>query len=934
MFPSIGAAVGQVIIRTDDVLRAQAVIVQASQRMTTALNSVQAPEMAKSLRQSELAAVGLVTSGLIAAQRVRQIEATFRVLTGSQERANQYMAELKQLSEETKQPFLEMVAGAQGLVPIVRRTNVEFAQTVELMQRLALLDPAQGPTGAAFAIREFLSGEVISLSRRFELGRSDLRNILNNAGGDMTKAIEGLSDYLDTIGVTKEALIELGREGVFAFEATRDEIIQTMATAFEPLLVNVILPLVGAVKDLAEGMREGNYAAVLLAGGLALVASRAAPLLNLTPARAVVGIAALEFGSRLGAGAAQQMADQYPSTRIAGYQVDPRLRSDSGVDPWDVIRERAGQLWGILSTVIADGVTIIRLAFEGLKVIVEWLGNLFEALGASIVLFQKDLQNAFGKLEEWVGNQIGDQHMARLGRQRQADATSGLEGRIVWDDSFMTSVYIPGFRDQVKEMWRQLGQAIDLPDGFEQQVRAEGTALKLFLINMGLSLFGQQTLGPIEQEGTNFVDKFKNLIDNVVNTFSAFTLSFADANREAREAREQAELEARRTQEDRAIADRREAEDFGRQRQRDILEFWGRTYPDFMERQFAREQDILDRISEVEDDANTDRIERLQELHKDEQRAEEDHQDALREIIEDGLLKLEDAIADRNGTAAQRAVRDMQDAIDDQEDEYAKARTRRRQDVNDAIRAAIEQSGIRRQQLLEELQMFRDNWVVQRDRLIAEFQERQALEDEDRAIRLQREQEDRQLRDRREAEDLQKRIQGIYNDAALNNAAFQNFIDLLTGARQTIVNWAASVKGAVQQMFNQVGSSPFSGTQFQAPQNVLIPSSVFLGSGSASYPSYSNPFSVPTRAAGGPARGWTWVGEYGPELVNFTSPGTVFSSGRSHAMSGGEPSFYVDMSGWTLVGPEADPEYIADRAAAKFLEKVRASKEIAPQRGI
>ena len=47
------------------------------------------------------------------------------------------------------------------------------------------------------------------------------------------------------------------------------------------------------------------------------------------------------------------------------------------------------------------------------------------------------------------------------------------------------------------------------------------------------------------------------------------------------------------------------------------------------------------------------------------------------------------------------------------------------------------------------------------------------------------------------------------------------------------------------------------------------------------------PADPPGKALGGPAFGWTWVGERGPELVYFGSPGRVFSNTQSKQIAGG-----------------------------------------------
>ena len=44
---------------------------------------------------------------------------------------------------------------------------------------------------------------------------------------------------------------------------------------------------------------------------------------------------------------------------------------------------------------------------------------------------------------------------------------------------------------------------------------------------------------------------------------------------------------------------------------------------------------------------------------------------------------------------------------------------------------------------------------------------------------------------------------------------------------------------------------------------------------------------LPAFAAGGLASGWALVGEQGPELVNFSAPGRVYTASQTSAAMGG-----------------------------------------------
>lgn len=83
----------------------------------------------------------------------------------------------------------------------------------------------------------------------------------------------------------------------------------------------------------------------------------------------------------------------------------------------------------------------------------------------------------------------------------------------------------------------------------------------------------------------------------------------------------------------------------------------------------------------------------------------------------------------------------------------------------------------------------------------------------------------------------------------------------------------------------------------------------------------------PGRAAGGPAYGWTWVGERGPELVYFGQPAHVFSNTQSDRMTreagqdGAAPvNVVVNVD---TVGSNADINTLAWRVAAELQKRRR-----------
>lgn len=101
--------------------------------------------------------------------------------------------------------FAESINGILKLQQIAISAGVSVEQLNNVVQLLAMRDPIQGIEGATIAVQELMSGDPMSLRRRFELP-SDEVNALANAAGDAKGQIAGLTALLGTQGITAEVL--------------------------------------------------------------------------------------------------------------------------------------------------------------------------------------------------------------------------------------------------------------------------------------------------------------------------------------------------------------------------------------------------------------------------------------------------------------------------------------------------------------------------------------------------------------------------------------------------------------------------------------------------------------------------------------------------------------------------------------------------------
>jgi len=88
---------------------------------------------------------------------------------------------------------------------ISNTSGVSLQNLNDIINLLSLRDPAQGIQGATIALQELLSGDPMSLRRRFELPADEVNKLASYAG-DANAQIAGLTELLNKQGITADIL--------------------------------------------------------------------------------------------------------------------------------------------------------------------------------------------------------------------------------------------------------------------------------------------------------------------------------------------------------------------------------------------------------------------------------------------------------------------------------------------------------------------------------------------------------------------------------------------------------------------------------------------------------------------------------------------------------------------------------------------------------
>ena len=98
----------------------------------------------------------------------------------------------------------QTLQGFNSLIPISKRYGADLLQLDNIARRLAVIDPIQGFQGASIALKEFFSGDITSLSRRFEIDRKTLNSIKD--AGDKLQQLQKLDEVLADLGISNAVL--------------------------------------------------------------------------------------------------------------------------------------------------------------------------------------------------------------------------------------------------------------------------------------------------------------------------------------------------------------------------------------------------------------------------------------------------------------------------------------------------------------------------------------------------------------------------------------------------------------------------------------------------------------------------------------------------------------------------------------------------------
>ena len=195
--------------------------------------------------------------------RNERIMTTARALSLSPETYTKALAAATQQQSRFGGTLARNLEDMTSFIPISNTYGVDVGKSVQVARKLAAFDPAQGMQGASIALKEFLSGNVSSLSRRFEINRSDLSKINT---GDANEMLDSLDILLAKMGVTDKLIDDQANSLATKYDRMTGRL-ETMQVSFSAFAVSAMTPLLepilGDKSFLAKGALDQNLQKVV-----------------------------------------------------------------------------------------------------------------------------------------------------------------------------------------------------------------------------------------------------------------------------------------------------------------------------------------------------------------------------------------------------------------------------------------------------------------------------------------------------------------------------------------------------------------------------------------------------------------------------------------------------------------------------------------------
>ena len=192
-----------------------------------------------------MAAVG--ASGLSMNNSMEQARARINAFTKDGAKTADILDMVQERAAKTPFAFQDMAAAAGGLIPVANQAGESLESLIQDAEILAASNPAEGLEGAAFALREAVSGDFTSIIERFNLPRQYI-NELKEQG---VPALEIVRQAMKKMGYDTDLVSSLAETAEGRWSTFKDTLQGIAAQLTQPIFDRMSSGL-GIVNGLLE----------------------------------------------------------------------------------------------------------------------------------------------------------------------------------------------------------------------------------------------------------------------------------------------------------------------------------------------------------------------------------------------------------------------------------------------------------------------------------------------------------------------------------------------------------------------------------------------------------------------------------------------------------------------------------------------------------
>ena len=332
----------------------------------------------------------------------------------------------------------------------------------------------------------------------------------------------------------------------------------------------------------------------------------------------------------------------------------------------------------------------------------------------------------------------------------------------------------------------------------------------------------------------------------------------------------------------RGVDDAREAEDFARKRAADRAKHNADLIA--LDRKHLEDRAaLLGKLGEGETEAEKARLDALRDFQDREKKATVDYWRDMRKINRDERLSVLDAAARLDASAVLAAQRQAEQQRQERTEQYEAERAERQADYDERLAELAEQRREKQAALARELRDLEDKHRRERAERIRAFNQQQADEAADRALRQQRLAQDRAYEDSQRQKQFNAELAAINNlITAAEDLERKSRAAIQAGGANPVQTGGGGAVGGTQQYYQQLAQTAAQGryvtwagqrvrTDMYDPQQAA---------GMTAGDWYNWKLRYGYQYGGTPPVGRdVLVGERGAEWVRFMTPVRVFSHG-------------------------------------------------------